>query len=163
MHYRVTNNATSGPRGLNMSHGQTYYVQMGATSPPLPIADAEVQAMRDHAPWFAIEEVSDEAVIAAAKPARPSADDAGKINDPGAANAAIAAAALAQGGTEPLPSDGAPDFEAMTDDALRAYLTDLNVTFHPATGHAKLVLKAQEAHAGKIAEANAVIDDEITV
>lgn len=166
MHYRVTNNAKDGPRGVNLPHGQTHYVPMGATSPPLPIAEAEAQAMRDHAPWFALEEVSDAAAIAATKPQPPSPDDAGKINqppvDPGAANMAVAERALAAGGTEDV-STVAPDFAAMSDDALRAYLTDAGVRFHPNTGHDKLVAKALDAYAGELDAANAIDPDDITV
>lgn len=169
-HYRVTNNSKDGPRGVNLANGQTHYVPMGQTSPPLEIAENEAASMASHAKWFDLAEVGEDD-IAATKTAQagkvPSPSDAGKIinppADPGAANAAIVAR-VAEGGGQQDAGQIPPDFEKLSDDELRAYLTDEKVTFHPNTGRPKLILKAQAAHDGKLAEANEVSDeDEVTV
>lgn len=151
MLYTVKNTAKNGPRGVNTVGGATVYIMPGETVGPLAISAPELKAMRAAAPWLEVADYDGKPTPAP----QPHPDDAARIINP--TNDDIARHALAEGGLddgeagEPVK----PNFDAMTDAALRAYLTDAEISFHPATGHDKLVAKASETYDRLQAQAEA--------
>jgi hypothetical protein len=143
--YYITNKDKTGPRGVNLVGGLTHYIKPDETSPALDVSDLEINALKIHSPHFVIAEARHGVVI---NPKRPTDELAASIVTPETVNERIAREALEGGFEEPAelhePLDARPDFDKMEAAALRSYLTDAGVAFHPKTGHDKLVAKAVE-------------------
>lgn len=135
------NTHASTPYGVNTKDGQTIYVQPGKTSPPLDVAKGEVEHLKKST-YFEVAATSDH-VEEASLPDKTVED--GSIQN---STAHREGNEVKTGGDAQVEDadedDDAPDYEALTDEELRAFITDRDGKApHPNTGRPKLLATAK--------------------